>query len=100
MQYSIQPILAKIGDQNESNVLSVTINNNTGTSCRFQWQLMYQAPTVTGKPVHRSETMGNGSFTISSDDYTTFNSKTGIEMQQYAADYVASHLTPNLIINS
>lgn len=101
MQYNITPILAAIGQTNESNVLSVVVNQDNGTTCRFQWQLIYQAPTISGQSALRPQVMGNGSFTISGTDYTSYTNEIGLVRLTYAANYVATHLVPSLsIINS
>ena len=93
MQYKITPIKAKINDSNLSDFLDITINNDNGVKCNFFYNLSY-----INTAAHRNEITLTGSIGITEIDYNNY--KIASDRLKFAADYVATHVNPNLTILS
>ena len=97
MQFDIQPTKAKINDTVDSTVIDVTVNQDNGTTCNFVYNVGVSSAPI-ANIAQRPQSMVNGNFKISGDDYTNYsNCASASARMQFAAQYVATQLSLTLV---
>ena len=100
MQFNITPVMAKISDSQESNLMNVYINGDTGEACSFVYNVGYMevASSGQGSPIFQAM-LPNTAIKIAGDDYAAYsNASTSNDARfRYAAQYVCGKY-PSIVL--
>ena len=99
MQFNINPILAKINDITQSNIMNIQVNQDNGTACVFVYNIGYMGESVNGQPAAFQSMLPNSIFKIIGDDYAAYSAANTSVTARFnlAAAYIAGKI-PSIVL--